>query len=459
MFGLFSAKCPLDTYEKTWSELRMRWLADRFGIERMLRARLILPTEEFFPDPFEKTYESVRRLMDRLCGYMAIDSTTLGLEICEKDQLPGAAGHYDASGQPMIRIADSQLDDPERLVATLVHELSHEILLGGRLLKRTVADHEWVTDLLPVFLGIGIFGANATVRHEMKQISGGSIWKIGKQGYLTSRVFGYAFALFSLMRGECDPAWAVHLRPDALIPLRQGLRFLKKSDDCLFHPNTIRPSAEAASGVTLAGRLQNNSPTVRLSTLWEIKQRAIKEAQVVSAVAACLKDRDTAVSAAAAEALAGFGPAAYPAVPQLIFALGDHRDRMRLSAVRALGELRNEPQYVVPHIETMLEDSNVDVAIEASRALRNFGASAASSLPKVLAALRNAVVRCKHPLVEALAETVNSVALDPLGAVRDHLSEVDPEVCRLAVITVERPVPAVSRGLPTKEASGGESVA
>ena len=35
MFGWRSAKCPLDTYEKTWTEWRMRWLAEQFGIERL----------------------------------------------------------------------------------------------------------------------------------------------------------------------------------------------------------------------------------------------------------------------------------------------------------------------------------------------------------------------------------------------------------------------------------------
>jgi hypothetical protein len=45
MLGWFLPKCPLATREKTWVEWRMRWLADQFGIDRLLRARVILPTE------------------------------------------------------------------------------------------------------------------------------------------------------------------------------------------------------------------------------------------------------------------------------------------------------------------------------------------------------------------------------------------------------------------------------
>jgi hypothetical protein len=43
MFGWFVPKCPLNTREK-WTEDRMRWLADRFGIDRLLSAKVVLPS-------------------------------------------------------------------------------------------------------------------------------------------------------------------------------------------------------------------------------------------------------------------------------------------------------------------------------------------------------------------------------------------------------------------------------
>lgn len=53
MLGWFSAKCPLDTREKTWTELRLRWLADQLGIDTLVNARVVLPTADFFPESFE----------------------------------------------------------------------------------------------------------------------------------------------------------------------------------------------------------------------------------------------------------------------------------------------------------------------------------------------------------------------------------------------------------------------
>src|SRR5580704_16278966 len=96
MSGWFAPKCPLDTWEKTWTETRMRWLADQFGIEQLLQTEVILPTDQYFPDPYHGTAADARQLMNQLCGYMGIDPQRIDLEVCADFQLPGAAGHYDA---------------------------------------------------------------------------------------------------------------------------------------------------------------------------------------------------------------------------------------------------------------------------------------------------------------------------------------------------------------------------
>src|SRR5262245_32584187 len=141
MFGWFAPKCPLDTVQKTWTERRMSWLVEKFGIDRLLEADVVLPTEDYFPDPYRPTAKHARRIMDRLCEFMGVNSQNLQLEICKDVQLPGAAGHYDSSTGTVIRIADSQLAKAGRLIATLAHELSHVMLLGSGLLSTDVADH------------------------------------------------------------------------------------------------------------------------------------------------------------------------------------------------------------------------------------------------------------------------------------------------------------------------------
>ncbi|MBX9626456.1 MAG: hypothetical protein K2X82_21830 [Gemmataceae bacterium] len=53
MLGWLFPRCPVGTVDKAWVERRMRWLAGRFGADRLRRAVVVRPTPEFFPDPYD----------------------------------------------------------------------------------------------------------------------------------------------------------------------------------------------------------------------------------------------------------------------------------------------------------------------------------------------------------------------------------------------------------------------
>src|SRR5438105_2840011 len=105
MLGWFTPSCPLGTHDKAWVERRMLWLADRFGADRLLSARVVLPTDEFFPDPYRADPDSARRRLDRMCDYMGADPGPIALEVRPDQEMPGAAGHYDPGGGLTIRVA------------------------------------------------------------------------------------------------------------------------------------------------------------------------------------------------------------------------------------------------------------------------------------------------------------------------------------------------------------------
>jgi hypothetical protein len=430
MFGLFSAKCPLDTWEKTWTETRMGWLAEKFGIDRLLRAEVVLPSDEYFPEEYAGTAKDARRIMTRLCEYMDIDPAGIKLRICQDEQLPGAVGHYVKGERAIIRVAESQLGNPMSLTATLAHELAHQLLLGGDLITADMYDHEWVTDLLPVFLGVGIFAANSTVRFASGSEGNWSWWQMNRQHYLPSRMFGYGMALFAHARGEADPSWVKYLRPDAASALRGGLRFLRAGKDCLFQPNSPPKSTSEAE---LAGRLRTGTPSARLAALWEARWQAVTDPDVVAAVTRCLRDGAPAIPAAAAQALAVVGPAAAVAVSDLLDAAQGGTDPTRAAAAEALGILGFEPERVVPEIALLLQDGRRDVVFAASAALHRFGAPAAPATPRLLTALSAALVECDHPLIECLVGALRVADPKPELRILEHFADEDGEFCRHAL--------------------------
>jgi hypothetical protein len=437
MFGWFSPKCPLDTYEKTWTEWRMRWLADQFGVERLLQAEVILPTDEFFPGRYSGTAEDAQGLLDRFGKRLGIDTRTISLEVLPDVQMPGVAGHYDRGEQTFIRIAESQLAAPLQLVATLLHELAHEMLLGGGKLTADVADHEWVTDLLPVFFGLGVFAANATISEEYHHEGQSSWWFIGKHGYLPARVFGYAMALFAFARGERDPAWAKHLRLDASSALQGGLRYVRKTNDTLFHPDTMRGKRQPPSAGELSARLRTGSPSVRLFALWEIGEGTLTDPDVVTAVGQAVKDADETVSATACRTLAGMGTAAEPATQQLVEAVSKGGEIARVEAACALGVLRLRPDLVVPELCAMLKETEGGGIAEIAAALRQYGVLAEPATPRLFDALASASVNCDYGLIETLVGTLVAITPDLKARASERFPERGSEPRRLLLAAMK----------------------
>jgi tetratricopeptide (TPR) repeat protein len=245
MFDWFQPKCPVDADVKRWIERRTAWLIDQFGWPCLRGRATILPTAEYFPDPYDGSPEEVRRLLDRVCRYMDVDPGRVELEfysessvVAQDAGLPsmtaGSLGQYDEHcDTATIWLEASHLDDAASVVATLAHELGYVHLLGDRRVTPDTADHEPLSDLLAVVFGLGVCTANSLlhdVSHRAGHFEG---WSVVRQGYLTAPTFGYALGLLSWLRGEERPDWAALLRGDVRTPLRQTLRYLAETGDTM----------------------------------------------------------------------------------------------------------------------------------------------------------------------------------------------------------------------------------
>src|SRR3954451_13366490 len=73
MFGWFRPTCPCDPAAKRWVEERLQWLTRQFGLSILLERPVILPTDEFFPDPYDGTPKTVKLMFNRVCDYMGVD--------------------------------------------------------------------------------------------------------------------------------------------------------------------------------------------------------------------------------------------------------------------------------------------------------------------------------------------------------------------------------------------------
>ncbi len=121
-----------------------------------------------------------------------------------------------------MAIDRASIGNPASLLAVIAHELGHVRLLGEGRIPAGRPDHEPLTDLLTVYLGLGILTANASF--EFSQGTRG--WRAQRLGYMTEQMFGYALACYARLRGERQPPWARYLDTNPRIYMKHGLRYL-----------------------------------------------------------------------------------------------------------------------------------------------------------------------------------------------------------------------------------------
>lgn len=245
MFNL-NAKSPVSAEAGEWVESSLRRFEELFGPDTLRNTPVVLPTPEFFPDEGETPAARVNAFFGRVCRYMDVDPASIHLCFFEdeaddlqdslKNSLPswegsrsGAAGFYHKPAEderPVIAIKQRQLADPVGLVATLAHEVGHEVLLGGEHVQRDAPDMEPLTDLITVFRGLGIFTANSAFKFSQYSDGSRAGWSVSRQGYLSEPMYGYALAYYARLRGEQNPSWARYLKPNVAHYFKQSTRFL-----------------------------------------------------------------------------------------------------------------------------------------------------------------------------------------------------------------------------------------
>lgn len=246
MLNWFGPKCPVDGETKRWVDAAFGWLIEEMGLDTLRSIVAVLPTEEYFPDAFDGSEVSIRKMVERVCEYMDVEPASIDLRFYQggrADRLHplaadgsggcGAAGTY-RSGEGNRHIISLDRDhaaNPELLVATIAHELAHVILLGEERLDPEDPDQEQMTDLLTVFYGFGIFNANSSFVFEQWTNSQYQGWQAGSAGYLSEEEFGYALALFAYVKGDSAATWKSFLKTNIRSHFKSALKYIEKTGD------------------------------------------------------------------------------------------------------------------------------------------------------------------------------------------------------------------------------------
>jgi hypothetical protein len=247
MFGFHKNKnhCPVPEDTRLWLEHNFVWLMTQFGQEKLENMKTMLPDQEHFPVQFDGTEQMAYNVMDIVARQMDVDPADIKLHFYDEQLMHFgseagltliseqyedenySAGQYwgrDADNKYSIAIELGQLKRPDDLIATLAHEIAHIKILGeGRLEE----NDEYLTDLVTVFFGLGIFNANASFRFQTDFEK----WSYNKQGYLPQQEWGYALALYAYIQKEEKPDWIKFLTPNIQSDFKKSEAYIFDNTD------------------------------------------------------------------------------------------------------------------------------------------------------------------------------------------------------------------------------------
>ena len=443
MFGLFKTKCPLDIREKVWTERRLLWLSQRFGPKPMLNATIVLPTREFFPGTYSGTADDVVDTFGRVCEFLNVDASQFQLpEEIAAAASSGCCGGGCHTGSPtettaeptQVDISGEDVADQERLIATISRQVTRVLLLNHAEVTGREQDFDSLTDLVAVYLGLGVFQANTAVKSTAWHAQGWEYWSIRGAGFLQARVPGYAMALMAWMRNEPAPAWAAMLGTDAGSAFHRGYKFATKTNDCLVRPDTFGRSEGTRSMAAVKDALANGTDTQQLDALWWMMENPASGAGAVESMTGCFRHRDPMMVAEACRVAASIGRDAEPVLPNLIESLSAPSYETRAWSATAIGQIK-PPLDACPdglpvseELAPLLSDTRSEVVDAAMRTLATYGSEAAPLLGAVVPRLVRYARDCDFGLLRSGIAQLVTVLEDPRSFLDEQMETTEAEL-------------------------------
>lgn len=262
--GLFRAKPVIDADAAAWHVENFAWLAQQFGGGgAFARTSLVLPKASFFPTDGERGHELALRIFRQVKHHSGMDDWQVDLveddNVLARDLPPSlvpvgpsrhALGTFSAAGNRVqISYVPALVRSPERLIATFAHELAHYLLAtAGEAPVCADDERECLTDLAAVFMGFGVFLANARFHHETYSDGIMQGWRIGHSGYLPESDLIFALALFLQAKGLGGGEAAACLKPHLASLLRRAMRQVRQQDIACIREAVAEAGEARASG-------------------------------------------------------------------------------------------------------------------------------------------------------------------------------------------------------------------
>ncbi|WP_437194363.1 hypothetical protein [Planctomicrobium sp. SH527] len=353
--------------------------------------------------------DSLRAAFDRIVGIMQLKQPiTLEIEApAEATAEGGALVSLDST--PVVRIPQASLTDPNRVLAIVSREIARAVLKSEQHLTGKEPDVEPLLDLMTVFLGFGVFNANAKLLGTPPRGVGLYTWMMNQTKNLNALQFGYAMALNCWLRQETPGNWQQELARDSRDAMTQGLKFLKKSD-------TTEIFEKRPTGRDLVPfwerRLRTGSDALALDSFWDMGAQQFELTPgLTEELVRALHHDDSSLSKGALDILAAHPTQAAAADQDVLECLKHRSVRARFAAMGVLEVLQRTPELQATIVDVLTKERDHQVRMRAIRLLyTNFDAIDADGiLPILVEDLRRSLLNQNREEVLLIVRLIDSL--------------------------------------------------
>jgi len=230
MFNFLRSSPLLDEASILWMFDSFDWALKNFDADVFYnQTQLVNPTNKHFPGSEDNAMGMARLIFNQTRDYAGlqhwpfklVDENTLDSIEVPRILIEGvlrgskSLATTDQSQHFVIPVNLAVLRDPEVMIATYAHSLSH--YLGTQAKQAPPGGEEnWphVTELLAVFLGFGLIMANTAYTHKIRSCASCSGPAVERTNFLSQYDITYALAIFCQLKN---------------ISTTESLHFVKKS--------------------------------------------------------------------------------------------------------------------------------------------------------------------------------------------------------------------------------------
>lgn len=408
MFGLFSPRCSLEISIKAWIERRFRDLAAVIGADRIRKAEILTPGHTDLPQGFTGTEQELAAFFARICHWMDVPHEAIQLATADDAQFNGASGAYlgpeTPADPPRIILAQSLMNDPDRLLATSAYLIGHEVVRQKFPEMARSQDTSWMIDLVPACYGLGVYAANSLRRGGAGGCGSGGCSSCGPdetatQGVLTPTNYGHVLALLAWVRNEETPSWMDAVSSEVTSTMKPGLKYLTKTSDCVFNRDDfgLLPADRTASD--FKSILNSSLKTQQFEALRELVRQPEIASELATDIEPFLRSRESNVRRQAAAALSAAPQLSSDTFLEILRLMDDSEGSVRGALTYALRPGCGEEQMAVETLMKLLNDPHLKTAGQAAMALSEFDDLPNGTLDSGLKLLRRGVAKCNDDVV------------------------------------------------------------